>query len=200
MGWERLGGADHVGHRAVLLLALVAVRLAWRGPVEADASCVAPSPLAASLQSAAVVFVGTVVSTTDGGRRATLRVESVWKGTDVSSQVEVVGSPVSGPFTASSVDRTYQSGQRYLFVPFNDRPPFQDNACSATQPYSSVLDAYAPSDRRDVPPNGSPHPTAAGLPNPYGALLAGGAALAGAGLLWAIMRRRLPRLFRDRSH
>jgi hypothetical protein len=99
------------------------------------------------------MFVGMVVSTSDGGRRARVRVESIWKGGSLPAYVDVSGSQASGPTTATSIDRTFESGRRYLFVPFNDRPPFQDNNCSATQPYTVGVAAYAPSDAR--------------APNPY---------------------------------
>jgi hypothetical protein len=98
------------------------------------------------------MFVGMVVSTSDGGRRARVRVESIWKGGSLPAYVDVSGSQASGPTTATSIDRTFESGWRYLFVPFNDRPPFQDNNCSATQPYTVGVAAYAPSDARPPSP------------------------------------------------
>ncbi len=100
------------------------------------------------LSAAPVVFVGMVVSTSNSGRRARVRVESTWKGEALPAYVDVSGSQASGPTTATSVDRTCESGRRYLFVPFNDRPPFQDNNCAATQPYIVGVAAYAPSDTR----------------------------------------------------
>lgn len=46
---------------------------------------------------------------------------------------------------------SYSSGQRYLFAPLNDNPPFQDyggDCGGLTQPYSANLAAYAPADAR----------------------------------------------------
>jgi len=98
------------------------------------------------------VFVGTVVYTSDQERVARVKVESIWRGPELPAYIDVHGSPVSGPFTASSVDRHYQSGTRYLFVPVNANPPFDDNSCSLTQPYTADLVAYAPSDARAAGP------------------------------------------------
>lgn len=132
---------------------LVFAAFSLGGATIAQASCIAPPPLKDELSAAPVVFVGMVVSTSDGGRRARVRVESIWKGGSMPSYVDVSGSQASGPTTATSIDRTFESGRRYLFVPFNDRPPFQDNNCSATQPYTVGVAGYAPSDAR--------------APNPY---------------------------------
>lgn len=73
--------------------------------------------------------------------------------TGLPAYVDVSGSPAAGPTTATSFDRTYESGRRYLFVPFNDRPPFHDNSCSATQPYTVAVASYAPSDARAPNPH-----------------------------------------------
>ncbi len=94
------------------------------------------------LDTAPLVFVGTVVGTTNNNRVARVQVESVWKG-EVPSTVTVAGTPELGS-AATSVDRTFNVGQRYLFVPSSGSSPFQDNSCSATQPYSSQLDGFKP--------------------------------------------------------
>jgi hypothetical protein len=119
-------------------------------PRPVQASCIAPAPLASRLDGASVVFVGTVISTSDRGRLATVRVEAVWKGPDLPPDVQMIGSLAPGPNSVTSVDRSYQAGRRYLFVPTNDRPPFQDNACTATQLYAPELAAYAPPGVRDA--------------------------------------------------
>jgi hypothetical protein len=60
---------------------------AWLPPLalsEASASCaVLPGPIASPLASAPVVFVGTVVSTSNGDREATVKIESIWRGPDI---------------------------------------------------------------------------------------------------------------------
>lgn len=118
------------------------------GTAGAAASCVMPRPLPEAVASAPLVFVGTVVSTSDGDRVAHVKVESIWKGPNLPAYVDVHGSPVSGFSTASSVDRRYRAGEQDLFVLFSDQPPYQDNSCSVTQPYTAALAALAPSDAR----------------------------------------------------
>jgi hypothetical protein len=107
------------------------------------------------LSTAKVVFVGTVVYTSDNNRTARVRVESIWKGPDLPAYVDVHGeAPGSGPFSASESDHSYQSGQRYLFAPTNGSPPFADygECLSLTQAYSPGLAAYAPPDARAPQP------------------------------------------------
>ena len=131
---------------AAVLLALAA--FAVISSTSARASCAGPPSVKDQVATARLVFVGTVAFTSDNDRVARVRVESIWKGPDLPAYVYVHGSPVSGPFTATSVDRTYRLGERDLFVLFSDRQPFQDNNCSATQPYTTELSALAPPDAR----------------------------------------------------
>jgi hypothetical protein len=135
-----------------LLVTLLAVGAFVAGSPGVEASCVAPPSLPAQLATAQLVFVGTVAFTSDGDRVARVRVESVWKGPNLAAYVDVHGSPVSGPFSMSSVDRTYRAGERDLFVLFSDRSPFQDNSCSATQIYTTELARFAPADARPPAP------------------------------------------------
>jgi hypothetical protein len=118
----------------------------------AQASCAMPRPLPEMLASAPLVFVGTVVSTSDGDRVARVKVESIWKGPNLPAVVEVHGSPASGWGAATSVDRHYRAGERDLFVLYSDQQPYQDNNCSATQPYSAQVAVLAPSDVRSPAP------------------------------------------------
>jgi hypothetical protein len=131
---------------------IVVGALAFAGGQTAEASCAGGGPGSPSLgdriAAAPTVFVGTVVYTSDQDRVARVKVESIWRGPQLPAYLDVHGSPVSGPFVASSVDRHYQSGRRYLFVPVNANPPFDDNSCSLTQPYTAELTAYAPGDAR----------------------------------------------------
>ena len=138
----------------LLAAPLLAAILAAAAPAtSAIASCVAPRPLPDEIQSAAVVFVGTVVYTADGDRQAHVKVESIWKGAPLPAYVDVDGSPVSGPFAASSIDRRYESGVRYLFVLYSASQPFQDNNCSATQQFSPTMATYVPaSAKAPMPP------------------------------------------------
>ena len=118
----------------------------------AQASCAQMPSLQDAVATAPLVFVGTVVSTSDGDRVARVSVESIWKGPDLPAYVDVHGSPAAGGGTATSVDRRFRVGERDLFVLFSDRPPYQDNSCSATQPYTAGLDALAPDDARPAAP------------------------------------------------
>ncbi len=104
-----------------------------------------------------MVFVGTVVATSNGDREATVRVESIWRGPDLLTYVRVSGTPEPGA-QATSVDRKYQVDKRYLFVPENSSSPFQDNNCTATQLYTTALASQAPSAARPPQPGGDPSP------------------------------------------
>lgn len=122
----------------------------------ADASCgvMGGAPPANPYAQAPVVFVGTVASTTHGGRLAVVDVESVWNGPDLPPRLEVRGSPAiltpvpAGMGVATSVDRHFQAGGRYLFVPANRQPPFEDNSCSLTRVYAPDVDALRPARAR----------------------------------------------------
>ncbi|TMD01530.1 MAG: hypothetical protein E6J05_01565 [Chloroflexi bacterium] len=128
--------------------------IAFAGVSSASASCAGGGPrsIGDQLAISPVVFVGSVVYTSDQDRVARVKVESIWKGPSMAAYVDVHGSPVSGPFTASSVDRHYQAGHRYLFVPVNATMPFDDNSFSLTQPYTAELAAMAPKDARSPAP------------------------------------------------
>lgn len=136
-----------------LLAALAAVIGASTTSTAALASCgTLPGQVPASLSAAPVVFVGTVTSTSNRDREATVKVESIWRGPDLPANVTVVGTPTSGWNTASSIDRTYTAGQRYVFVPTNASPPFQDSSCTSTQPYTAAMASMAPADARTPAP------------------------------------------------
>jgi hypothetical protein len=141
--------------RLLFAIALTLV-LAGAAPTSAAASCAVPRSLPDQIQAAALVFVGTVLSTSDDDRMAYVRVESIWKGPEVAEFVRVNGSPVSGA-AATSVDRHYQAGTRYLFILYSADQPLQDNDCTGTQPYTSALAALKPSDAR--PPITVGYPT-----------------------------------------
>jgi hypothetical protein len=135
-----------------LLVTLLASGLFVIEGAGAQASCAAPPSLRDQVASAPVVFVGTVLFTSDNDRVARVKVESIWRGPEMPAYVDVHGSPVSGLSTASSVDRKYSAGTTYLFVLFSADRPLQDNSCSATQVYTSELAAFAPADARSPAP------------------------------------------------
>lgn len=189
---------------------LVVLLLWWLQPPVARASCAGGTPFEEVVTTASVVFVGAVVATADGGRVARVRVESVWRGGDIPAIVEVNGvysppgappptPPPPGVMVASSNDRFYRVGKRYLFIPRGGITSFEDSPCTSTRPYTPDLDRFAPrtverpDSRLPTPP---PFPT----PTPVGAMpasqgVATGLILAGLtavlGLLIAAVLRSL---------
>jgi hypothetical protein len=136
----------HILVLAVLLAALSSAQAA-------KASCAPAPPLRNSIAEADIAFVGTVVSLDHDGRTATFRVEDVWKG-KVEETVVVHGGPgiaaiesaaARGEGVASSVDRSYSLGTRYLVLPFGrSGDVLGDNICSNTQPYTEGLASLRP--------------------------------------------------------
>ena len=163
-----------------------------------EASCAGPlgpggaTSLQGQLDAASVAFVGTVVGTSNGDRVARVKVETVWRGDGVRTYVTVSGTPDGGS-AATSVDRSFRVGQRYLFAPYSASSPYQDNNCSVTQPYSSRLDAFRPANA-EPPLPGSDGLDSTGLGfapiSIWAALVA--IAIAGA-LLAAVLLRRARR-------
>jgi hypothetical protein len=188
--------------RHILVLAVV---LAALGSAHAaKASCAPAPPLQSSIAEADIVFVGTVVALDHDGRTATFRVEDVWKG-KVGETVVVHGGPgiaaiesaaARGEGVASSGDRSYSMGTRYLVLPFGrSGDVLGDNICSNTQPYADELASLRPASAH--PPltdGGVPASSVASddgsesFPWPLLALL--GAAALTAGLAWLGLRAR----------
>jgi hypothetical protein len=175
-----------------LLAFAVAVPLLLAGSVSARASCAAPPNLTAQLSSAEVAFVGTVVATADGGGLARVKVESIWRGPAQPVYLDVSGSPVAGSNAVSSVDRHYQVGVRYLFVPVAAQRPLQDNSCTPTRPYSASLAAYAPKDARAPDPALTSDPPLPGIDWLAIAVIAGASLLGLAALSLVLVRRLRP--------
>lgn len=122
----------------VIVVAMVAPALA---------ACPSLPPLTESLGEASVAFVGTVARTSNDGRTATVSVDSIWLGPRLPQTVQVTGVPGAGgdtPSLLTSEDRRFASGRTYLFIPENDRPPFEDNACTATTLYTDEVEALEP--------------------------------------------------------
>ena len=138
----------------------------------AVASCAAPVPLDQAIAEASNVFVGTVAELRFDDRFAVFDVEDVWKG-DLPDRVEVNGGPSivdlesagDGVSVATSVDRTYRLGERYLVVSHGlDQDVLADNACSATREYADDLVDFRPADAHaptltEVPEEGGPEDT-----------------------------------------
>ena len=131
-----------------LIAALVLV-LVLSSSTPAAAICASPPPLRDSLGEARAAFVGTVLETSNEDREASVRIESIWLGRLLPEVVEISGVPAgaSGSPEVSletSEDRMFEEGERYLFVPQNATPPFQDNACTATTLYTDEVAALEP--------------------------------------------------------
>lgn len=126
----------------------------------AGASCFRVPDVEADLASTDLVFVGSVTHLANENRWATFRVEEVWKGDPGGDRVEVRAGPGGRPGApaASSNDRTYVAGQRYLVfasdlssrpeaaIDFGEGARWVDGACSATRLYESSLDRFRPAD------------------------------------------------------
>jgi hypothetical protein len=113
----------------------------------AQALCAAPPPMRVALRNAPVAFVGTVVETTNDDRWATVEVTEVWEG-HADARVEVRGGPAdpAGPMqVSSSVERTYEEGTTYLFVPDSGTGDvFTESSCSPTRELNDRLERLRP--------------------------------------------------------
>lgn len=124
---------------AAVILALV--------PGPARASCIFGGPYPQRLDDSPLVFVGTVIATSNGDRNVTVTVEEVWKGAGISGTVEIHGG-AQQENTYTSVDRTYENGTRYLFAPYKLSPKgiYLDNACTPTRTWGDKLERLRPDD------------------------------------------------------
>lgn len=169
-----VGAVAGVG--VLTMLALVA------SPGRVLASCAMPPPIVEALAKAEIVFVGTVLATTERNMWATVTVEEVWRGPDLPQVVEVRGG--GGGDVSSSIDREFGGGVTYLFAPTTlQNGILTDNSCTATRQWEDALAALRPSDARG-PIGGSP-PAPAGFD--FGAVLGPiGVALWVAGVLLVV--------------
>jgi hypothetical protein len=125
----------------IALLALLAT------PGTALADCMMPPPVEEVVESAEIVFVGTVNATTNRGTWANVTVEEVWRGPDQPSTIVVHGGPAGN--AATSVDRGFEVGVKYLFFPYADaQVGLADNSCTSTQPWAEPMAALRPADAR----------------------------------------------------
>lgn len=134
-------------------MASIVLATVWclAGTSSAGASCVGPfgpggsQTIQQQLDKAAAVFVGKVIATSSNDRVARVQVESVWRGEHINATVTVSGAEGSNG-AVTSVDRTFTTGQTYLFAPYSASSPFKDNSCSLTRPYSGDLAQLKPAD------------------------------------------------------
>jgi hypothetical protein len=153
----------------------------------AAASCVGGITPATDVERADLVFVGTVTSLTNEDRWATFQIEDLWKGEPPANEVEVRAGPAApggGIDARTSVDRTFQSGARYLVFAYDPATHgyptmwgvdsrYEDNSCSATQPYTDDLAQYRPpaarrNDAAPVPTTRQPSAVTASTAASYG--------------------------------
>lgn len=145
--------------------ALLTLATLW-APAGASASC-AFVPDAAQWATADAAFVGTVVNVENNARWAIVRVEEVWQGPDQPVEVVVRGGPEGN--AATSVDRTYTVGTRYLFAVWIVDGELSDSSCSGTTQADTIdLDVLRPADVRQ--PAGATPESGGGGPE-IGALL-----------------------------
>lgn len=139
-----------IGRRSATVV--IAVSVVFLAAPQAMASCAEALPNALAIEQGQTVFVGTVTSLDSDGRLATFAVDDVWKG-EVTAVAIVNGGPSLaelkeaglGADIATSVDRSYDLGARYLVVSHGmEDGVFRDNACSATQIYDVSLDEFRP--------------------------------------------------------
>jgi hypothetical protein len=131
------------------LVALAALALLAM-PSVALADCAKPPDIKTASVSADIAFVGTITATDNRGSWATVSVEEVWRGPDQPAEVLVKGGP--GGNAATSVDRSFEVGVKYLFFPYVDPAQgLSDNSCTSTTPWSDEYvglrpaSAHAPS-------------------------------------------------------
>lgn len=173
-----------VTRRMRALSAVLTMLVLLSSPATAVASCMQPPPLEKAVTSAEIVFVGTVRATTNENRWATVEVEEVWRGPDQSVAVVIKGGPAGN--TATSVDRSFEIGVRYLFFPSADpEGGLADTSCSSTTPWTEAMLALRPADARQ-PTDGAIADggfNLAGLMMPAAVALVVAVLLLGAGLL-----------------
>jgi hypothetical protein len=135
-------------HRFVLaLIAAVAAIAPLAAPAPTFASCAIMADIRDAMTSADIIFVGTVTATANRDTWATVTVEDVWRGPDQPAQVLIKGGPAGN--AATSVDRTFAVGEKYLFFPYADPAGgISDNSCSSTRVWSPDLAALRPADAR----------------------------------------------------
>jgi hypothetical protein len=128
--------------RALLEALLVAAALVGIA-ASAHAACTDPPTPKEALATNDVVFTGRVIETAGKGRVAVVEVQSIWKGEDILGVTRVEGGDVESP---SRDDRTFETGQEYVFFPRNDHPPFRDDRCSATTELTDAVAQLEPED------------------------------------------------------
>lgn len=133
--------------RVLRALAAVAALAFVLPPSAALADCMMPPPVEEAARTANIVFVGTVAETSNHSSWASVVVEEVWRGPDQPAAVVVKGGPAGN--MATSVDRAFEAGVKYLFFPYPDEAGgLADNSCTNTVQWSADLAQLRPADAR----------------------------------------------------
>lgn len=169
-----------------LRMAAAAAALAFvLTPSAVLADCMPPPGIEEAVETAGIVFLGTVTETANHDTWATVAVEEVWRGPDQPAAVVVRGGPEGN--MATSVDRAFKAGVTYLFFPYEDETgALADNSCTNTVEWSADLAALRPADFRapiGATPAGGDGFDVGAVIAPLGVALLVGGALAVAGLL-----------------
>lgn len=140
--------------RSRLLLLVGAAVALLLGPASAAADCQPAGPIEATLRTAPVAFVGTVVAVE--GPAARFAVAEVWAGS-VGASVEVRGLGGGGPDTGfgagfSEDDRHWVEGATYLVLPVVDGGILRDHLCTATTEWRDDLAEMRPASAVIVEP------------------------------------------------
>jgi hypothetical protein len=153
---RRGGGSGTRGIGAWRLVVAVALALgAWLVPASSSlaADCV-PRTIPDAQATPDILFVGDVVRLDNDNRWAVVLVRERWQGAEgLPDTVNIRGGPEAGTSTVN--DRIYLEG-RYLFDVRNLGPYLEDDACSATTPWSEALGQYRPSNVAGPSASGSP--------------------------------------------
>lgn len=134
--------------RLAFWLPILAASLLLAAPGAVLADCAEPAPLEKAVGTADIVFVGTVTVATNNRRWAQVAVEEVWRGPDQPATVVVRGGPEGNMMT--SVDRSFEIGRTYLFVPYIDPETgaLTDNSCTSTTEFTNDTARLRPADAR----------------------------------------------------
>lgn len=141
-----------------LVLAVGSVTLFLLPASTAHADCaVDERMLEERIADAPVVFVGTATEVTNRDRTATFDVHEIWKRPgdvpEIGGEVVVHGGPDEAD-AGTSVDRSWQPGQRYLVFPRFEDGRFVDDICTSTRPWTDELAGARPSGAREVETGG----------------------------------------------
>ena len=133
--------------RVLRVLATLAALAFVLPPSAVLADCMMPPPVEEAAQTAEMVFVGTVAETSNRNSWASVVVEEVWRGPDQPAAVIVKGGPEGN--MATSVDRFFEVGVKYLFFPYaGEAGDLADNSCTNTVQWSADLAQLRPADAR----------------------------------------------------